>query len=227
MKVLGVSGSPIYNGNTERALQKILEATGLSTELVRLKEYAVAPCQACLKCIKTGCCVIQDDGYILVEKVRQADALVIAGFTPYSSLDSRTKAFLERLYPLRHHTGQLAGKPGGAVITCAIPANNREMPPAFDFGSNAIKFFMLEEGMEFLGAVRIDGNVPCVKCGYGDDCAMSGISMLHGPEATVETVGINSFEKQPEAVRAASALGESIAAFLKGNNKSKYDACRR
>lgn len=218
MKVLGVSGSPIRHGNTEYALKKVLEATGLTTEFIRLKDYTVSPCQACLHCVKTSCCVIQDDGFLLAEKVRQADALVIAGFTPYSTLDSRTKAFLERLYPLRHKTGLLAGKPGGAIITCAIPANNREMPPAFDFGSNAIKFFMLEEGMEFLGAVRVDGNVPCVKCGYGNDCAMSGISMLHGPEATVESVGINSFEKQPGAVRAAIDLGESIATFLKSSH---------
>jgi hypothetical protein len=34
--------------------------------------------------------------------------------------------------------------------------------------------------------------------------------------STVEQVGINSFEEQPEAVKAAVGLGESIAAFPGG-----------
>ena len=114
MKVLGVSGSPIKNSNTDRALEAALGATGLETEFVKLKDYTVAPCQACLGCVKTNCCVIEDDGRLLAEKAKAADALIVAGFTPYSSLDSRTKAFLERLYPLRHTHGFMAGKPGGA-----------------------------------------------------------------------------------------------------------------
>jgi multimeric flavodoxin WrbA len=210
----------VQNGNTDRALKRVLGATGLATEFISLKDYSVAPCRACLGCVETHCCVIPDDGIALADKVKQADALVIAGYTPYSSLDSRTKAFMERLYPLRHKKGLLAGKPGGAVITCAVPADNEKMPPAFDFGSNVIKFFMMEEGMEFLGSVRVDGNVPCVRCGYGDACTMSGITMLFGQEATVESVGINSFEEQPEAVKAAVELGESLTAFLKGKNKA-------
>jgi multimeric flavodoxin WrbA len=51
---------------------------------------------------------------MLAEKAKQANALIIGGFTPYSSLDSRTKAFIERLYPLRHIHGFMRGKPGAA-----------------------------------------------------------------------------------------------------------------
>ena len=38
MKVLGVSGSPIYNSNTDRALKAALEATGLETGFIKLVE---------------------------------------------------------------------------------------------------------------------------------------------------------------------------------------------
>jgi len=214
MKVLGVSGSPIKNSNTDRALQLALESTGLETEFIKLKDYTIAPCQACLGCVKTNRCVIDDDGIALAEKAREADALIIAGFTPYSSLDARTKAFIERLYPLRHTHGYMAGKPGGAIITCAVPADNDMLPPACDFGVNAIKFYMMEEGMDCVGEVRIMGNVPCIKCGHGDECAMSGITMLHGAEATVASVGVGSFEEQPEAVEAAVELGRNIARTL-------------
>ncbi len=215
MKVIGVSGSPIKNSNTDRALQAVLKATGLQTEFVKLLDYIVAPCRACLGCVKTNRCVIKDDGIMLTEKVRQADALVVAGFTPYSTLDSRTKAFIERLYPLRHNHGYMAGKPGGAVITSCVPETRDMLPPASQMGINGIQFYMMEEGMNFVGAVKVQGNVPCVRCGFGDQCRVSGLKMMFGQDASVDSVGIKEFEKQPVAVDAAKELGMKIAQALK------------
>ncbi len=215
MKILGVSGSPIENSNTDRALRLALDSTGMETEFIKLSDYEVAPCKACLECVKTNRCVIEDDGIVLAEKAREADALIIAGFTPYSSLDARTKAFIERLYPLRHTHGYMAGKPGGAIITCAIPPGNEMLPPACETGINSIKYYMLEEGMEFVGAVRVLGNVPCIKCGQGDECKMSAVKMIYGPDKMVSSVEIATFEKQPEAVEAAIKLGKDIAERLK------------
>jgi multimeric flavodoxin WrbA len=60
MKVLGVSGSPIKNSNTDRALKAVLDATGCETEFVKLTDYRVEPCRACLGCVKSNQCVIQD-----------------------------------------------------------------------------------------------------------------------------------------------------------------------
>jgi len=211
MKVLGVSGSPIKNSNTDRALKLALKSTGLETEFIKLSDYKVEPCRACLGCAKTNRCVIQDDGIALAEKAKEANALIIAGFTPCSSLDSRTKAFIERMYPLHHNHAFMAGKPGGAIITSAVPTDNEMMPPAADFGINAIKFYMMEEAMDFVGEVRIMGNVPCIKCGMGNKCKTSGVKMMYGPEATVESVGCNAFENQLEAVEAAIQLGKDIA----------------
>ena len=114
----GLTSSRQQHGRTIKA---VLDATGLEKEFIKLIDYAVAPCKACLGCVKTNRCVIEDDGILLAEKAKEASALIIGGFTPYSSLDSRTKAFIERLYPLRHVHGFMRGKPGGAVITCAIP----------------------------------------------------------------------------------------------------------
>jgi multimeric flavodoxin WrbA len=215
MKVLGVSGSPIENSSTDRLLIKTLEATGLETEFIKLKDYTVAPCLACLGCVKTNRCVIEDDGIMLAEKAKEADALIIAGFTPYSSLDARTKTFIERLYPLRHMHGFMKGKPGGAIITCAIPADNTMLPPACETGVNAIKFYMMEEGMNFVGEVRVQGNVPCIRCGMGDQCPVSGLKMIFGPEATLASIGVQTVEQQPAAIEAAIKLGKEIACRLK------------
>lgn len=220
MNVLGVSGSPIKNSNTDRALTLALESTGLETEFIKLRRYAVEPCRACLGCVKTNRCVIKDDGIELAEKAKEANALIVAGFTPYSSLDGRTKAFIERLYPLRHTYGYLSGKPGGIIITSATPVGEG-LPPAADMGVNAVKFGMMEEGMEVVGEVRTMGNTPCIKCGNGDECKMSGVKMMYGPDATVASVGVGTFEEQPGAVEAAVKLGKDIAEKLRGKQEPR------
>lgn len=66
-----------------------------------------------------------------------------------------------------------------------------------------------------MGKVAILGNAPCVRCHAFPGCETSGLRMIFGPEATVESVGIHSFEDQPETMDAARELGRDIAAALK------------
>lgn len=215
MKVLGISGSPIKNSNTDRAVQALLAATGLETEFVKLSNHTIEPCRACLGCVKTNVCVIKDDGTTLAQKAKEFDAIVIAGYTPYSTIDSRTKAFIERMYQLRHRNNLMAGKLGAVVMTSAVPNDVPGMPPVCDMGIQAITNYMQEEGIEFVGAVKITGNVPCVTCGFGDECKKSGITMIYGPDATVDSVGIKSFEKQPLSFESAESLGREIGRRLR------------
>jgi hypothetical protein len=46
---------------------------------------------------------------------------------------------------------------------------------------------------------------------------MSGIKMVYGSDATVDSVGIKTFEKQPISLEAARELGEKIAEALRKN----------
>lgn len=216
LKILGISGSPLKNSNTDRALQIALAATGHKTEFIKLSDYTVGPCDACLGCIETNKCVLQDDGVLLAEKAYKANALIIAGWTPYSSLDSRTKAFMERLYPLRHRHGLMAGKPGAAIVTSAIPPGLAGMPPAGEIGINAIRSYMMEEGMRFIGGVNVVGNVPCVKCGDDHQCSVSGLKMMFGRDATVAEVGIHQLEDAPETMAALEKLGRDLGVAVYG-----------
>lgn len=210
IKILGVSGSPIKNSTTDRALQIALAATGHRTEFIKLSDYTVGHCDACLGCVETNKCVIKDDGVMLAEKAYKANALIIAGWTPYASIDSRTKAFMERLYPLRHRHGLMAGKPGAAIVTSAIPPGLEGMPAAGELGIGAIQSYMMEEGMNFIGGVNVIGNVPCVKCGDDRQCSVSGLKMLFGKNASFEKIGIRILEESPETIAALEKLGKDI-----------------
>ena len=72
VQVLGISGSPVPNSNTDRAVNYILDHTGLETEFVKLSDLELQPCRACLGCVKSNQCVIDDDGRSLAEQFRQA-----------------------------------------------------------------------------------------------------------------------------------------------------------
>lgn len=209
-QILGISGSPIKNSNTDRAVREILQHSGLESEFIKLSDLNFEPCRACLGCVQTNECVVKDDAQMLAKKFRAAKAFVLGGFTPYSSLDARSKMFMERMYCLRHQTGLNRGKIGAAVITTACPPDVPGLPPAAQTASSQIGFWMMEEGMVNLGTLVILGNVPCIKCGHGDECPMSGVKMLAGADATVASVGVRRFEENEDLLQEAQKLGVAI-----------------
>ena len=116
-QILGISGSPIKNSNTDRLVQAVLAASGLKSEFVKLSRINVRPCIACLGCKEDNICKVKDDFPDLAEKVRRAGALVVGGYCPYGSVDAFTKAFLERLFSQRHQHGLNRGKLAVVVTT--------------------------------------------------------------------------------------------------------------
>ena len=76
--VLGISGSPRRDGNTElliREFMKGAKASGHETELVILTELKISPCTSCDHCQKNGKCVINDDMQLMHKKLLEADYL--------------------------------------------------------------------------------------------------------------------------------------------------------
>ncbi len=72
IKILGVSGSPIPNSNTDRAVKGVLEFSGIESEFVKLSEIDVKPCQACKRCVNDNICKVDDDFPALANKIREA-----------------------------------------------------------------------------------------------------------------------------------------------------------
>jgi len=191
-------------------MKEILKHTELAAEFVKLSELRISPCHACLGCVHDNECVVDDDGRDLARQFREAKAFVVGAYTPYSSLDARTKTFMERMYCFRHRIGENARKFGASVITTACPPGAEGLPPAAETAASQISFWMMEEGITNLGSMVVLGNVPCVRCGHGDECSFSGIKMIHGPEATVESVGISGIEGNASLLEQAKQLGEKI-----------------
>jgi len=102
-KVLGVSGSPRRNGNTELLLKELLngaESSGLEVELIILSELSISPCTSCDSCQKDGQCVINDDMQLMYGKLLEADYVVFASPVYFKGVSAQMKAFIDRCQAL-------------------------------------------------------------------------------------------------------------------------------
>ncbi len=123
MKAIAINGSPRSGGNTEILLKKVLEplnAAGWSTEYLKIGGQAVRGCMACFKCFekKDRRCVIQQDSMNeFLEKMYDADAIILGSPTYFTDVTAEMKALLDRSGLVSLANGALLrGKIGAAVV---------------------------------------------------------------------------------------------------------------
>ena len=114
MKVMAFNGSPRRKGwNTVTLLENMLEGAaleGAETELIQLYDLRFSGCISCFSCKRIdrredGVCAVRDDLSEVLERVRNADALVIGTPVYYGAESAATRALLERLcYPYNRYT---------------------------------------------------------------------------------------------------------------------------
>ena len=103
-KIIGISGSPVKNGNVDHFLSTIMnEASekGLSTEIIRLAEFNIKHCIHCNFCInkqkEDKYCSLNDDAHPLFEKLEQADIIVLSSPVYFMRTSGMTATFIDRL----------------------------------------------------------------------------------------------------------------------------------
>lgn len=208
-QIIGISGSPIKNSNTDRLIRAVLEGSGLSPEFVKLSKINVRPCIACLGCKKDNICKVKDDFPGLAEKVRNAGAVVVGGYAPYGGVDGFTKAFLERLFSLRHQNGLNRGK-----LAVVVATGIGRGAPGLGEASRQIAHALNLEGMTVMGELKATGNPECMVCGFGETCPMSALPWIFGDDTTVTPDKFSRVEDQTEIWEQAKALGKDIALKL-------------
>ncbi|MDR3560028.1 MAG: flavodoxin family protein [Negativicutes bacterium] len=125
MKVVAFNGSPRANGNTAQSIQIVfaeLQKEGIETELVQLGGRKVFGCLACGKCWenKDNRCVRQDDEMnTFIEKMQEADGIIIGSPTYFSNVSTEVKALIDRCgFVAKANDGEmLRGKVGAAVVS--------------------------------------------------------------------------------------------------------------
>jgi multimeric flavodoxin WrbA len=119
MKVLIISSSPRKGGNSDTLCDRFLAGAtdaGHTVEKIRLAEKDIAPCNACAACFKAGSCVIRDDAPEILQKMVDADVIVLASPVYFYSMTAQMKLLIDRCYS---HFRAMIGKTLYFIITCA------------------------------------------------------------------------------------------------------------
>jgi multimeric flavodoxin WrbA len=131
MNVLGISGTPRNNGNSDILLQyslKPFQEQGWQVKHLRLRGITVKPCKACDGC-KTGKgtpCVQDDDMHLIYDAWQWCDAVIIATPVYSRNVSAQMMAVLDRHYAVSQER-PLSGKPGGAIAVGAGTAGGQSI----------------------------------------------------------------------------------------------------
>jgi multimeric flavodoxin WrbA len=125
VKILGIVGTPIKNGNCQYLLDqalKVIEAEGrATTELVHLQDYRIEYCIGCEGClrrvhkmqkeigfdvipvpVKGYNCTIKDDMEILHKKMLDADGIILTAPVYIATIPGQVKTFIDRCRTFVH-----------------------------------------------------------------------------------------------------------------------------
>ena len=123
MKVVAFNGSPRKEGNTRILLETVceeLEKEGINTEIIQIGGKQVHGCTACMKCFenKDNRCIIDNDFVNeCIEKMIEADGIIIGTPTYFTDVSVEVKALIDRAgFVAIANGGKLNRKAGAAVV---------------------------------------------------------------------------------------------------------------
>lgn len=125
MKVVAFNGSARKGGNTAKLLEIALErvtAAGGETELVELAGQNLSGCIACYKCFekKNRRCAVKDDRMNeYIEKMLDADAILLGSPTYFADVTANMKALIERCGMVSRANGDMFQRKLGASVVAA------------------------------------------------------------------------------------------------------------
>jgi len=124
MKVVAFNGSARKDGNTAILIKEVfkeLEKEGIKAELVQLAGDKLRGCIACRKCFsnKDKQCAVKDDNVNkYIEKMLEADGIILGSPTYFADCSVNIKALIERAGMVARANGDmLKRKPGAAVVS--------------------------------------------------------------------------------------------------------------
>lgn len=122
MKVVAFNGSPKKDGNTYNAIKAVsdqLAKDNIEVEIIHVGNKQVRGCVACGGCSRNmnEKCTIQDEVNDWIQKMKEADGIIIGSPVYFSGIAGTMKSFLDRaFYVASVNNGMLRHKAGAAVV---------------------------------------------------------------------------------------------------------------
>jgi multimeric flavodoxin WrbA len=139
MLIVGICGSPKKeNSNTRLLLQKALEAAsdvlsaggmkGSSIHLLDIRDFDIRHCTGCDACVRKKPCPesTHDDMPKIEEKLLQADGIIIAAPSYFTSVPGILKDFMDRSRYMKMQDQKLKDKLFGAITYAGLRYGGQE-----------------------------------------------------------------------------------------------------
>lgn len=145
MKVIAFNGSPRKDGNTGILIKhsfKRMEAEGVECELVNLGGQVIRGCTACFKCrevLNKRCAVDTDIVNVCIEKMLEADGIIIGSPTYFAGLTAETKALIDRAGFVAKGNDHMFRRKAGAAVVAVRRAGSLNVFQAIN------NFFLINE----------------------------------------------------------------------------------
>lgn len=150
MKIIAINGSPRKEKNTAQMLSLALQEAdrlGAQTELIEISDYKIEYCQGCNKCLRQDVCSISNDhASILLDKMRNADGILIGSPVYFGNVTGQLKTLIDRTRSLHMVRNALQGKVGGALVQAGLRHGGQEAALAF-----------LEKYLRSQGLILVEG----------------------------------------------------------------------
>ena len=123
MKVIAFNGSARKDGNTAIMIKQVfgeLEKEGIETEMIQFSGQIIRGCIACYKCFENKdkrCAVKTDIVNDCIEKMLDADGIILASPTYFADVSAELKALIDRAgLVAKANEEMFARKVGAAVV---------------------------------------------------------------------------------------------------------------
>lgn len=143
MKVVAFNGSPRKNGNTYEAIKAVakeLEKENIEVEVIHLGNKVIRGCLACGGCSRNmneRCVIENDEVNEWIQKMKEADGIILGSPVHYSAIAGTMKSFLDRAFLVTSvNSGMLRHKVGASVVAVRRSGG----VPTFDQLNNYINY---------------------------------------------------------------------------------------
>jgi multimeric flavodoxin WrbA len=138
MRVVAFNGSPREKGNTYHAIQvvfKELKKEGIKTELIQLGGTNIKGCRACYECFKNKNkrCIQDDELNVFIEKMAEAEGIIIGSPTYFSNVSTEVKALIERAGLVGRANDHLFKRKVGAAVVAVRRAGATHVYSSINF----------------------------------------------------------------------------------------------
>jgi multimeric flavodoxin WrbA len=119
LNILALVGSPRLGGSTDFLVDRALEEAaklGAKTEKIILSQYKVAPCLGHDDCGSFESCVQKDDTSWILDRLCEADGVILATPVYYYNVSAQLKAFIDRNYFLNMHDRKSQARSVGIIV---------------------------------------------------------------------------------------------------------------